>query len=114
MRKILTNDKVNIEALRAIENFNQSVILDVDSAVRNHEWVVVGMAQNPFVKKAKNFLTEKNNLFHYMEYGNYFSSWKPRLAIKIWSGWPTFPQIFHKGMLVGGFDELIKYFKTIN
>ncbi len=43
--------------------------------------------------------------FKYLEYGSYFSSWKPRLAIKLWSGWPTFPQVFVKGELLGG-EEL--------
>ena len=32
--------------------------------------------------------------------------WKERLAIKMWSGWPTFPQIFVKGVLIGGNQEL--------
>jgi hypothetical protein len=33
----------------------------------------------------------------YLEYGSYFSKWKERLAIKLWSGWPTFPQVFVDG-----------------
>ncbi|HEX7666296.1 MAG TPA: glutaredoxin domain-containing protein, partial [Polyangiaceae bacterium] len=33
---------------------------------------------------------------------SYFSEWKRRLAIKLWSGWPTFPQVFVKGTLIGG------------
>ena len=27
-----------------------------------------------------------------------------RLAIKLWSGWPTFPQVFVRGELIGGED----------
>ena len=114
MRQILSSDKIHLEALHAIENFNKSVILDVDSAIRNNDWVVVGMAQNPIVKNAKKFLSDKNINFNYLEYGSYFSAWKLRLAIKLWSGWPTYPQVFHKGMLIGGFDELKKYHVTLN
>jgi monothiol glutaredoxin len=44
-----------------------------------------------------------------LSYGNYFSKWKQRLAIKLWSGWPTYPQIFIDGKLIGGCDDLIKY-----
>jgi glutaredoxin-related protein len=44
--------------------------------------------------------------FVYLEYGNYFSMWKPRTALKMWSGWPTFPMVFVKGTLVGGASEL--------
>ena len=36
-----------------------------------------------------------------------FSEWKKRLAIKLWSGWPTFPQVFVRGTLIGG-EELTK------
>ncbi|MEO6577064.1 MAG: glutaredoxin domain-containing protein, partial [Polyangiaceae bacterium] len=42
--------------------------------------------------------------FTYLEYGSYFSEWSRRLAIKIWSGWPTFPQVYVKGVLLGGED----------
>ena len=38
------------------------------------------------------------------EYGSYFSKWKERLAIKLWSGWPTFPQVFVRASLIGGED----------
>jgi glutaredoxin-related protein len=34
--------------------------------------------------------------------------WKQRLAIKMWSGWPTFPQVFVRGVLVGGFEDTRK------
>ena len=33
---------------------------------------------------------------------------RERLAIKMWSGWPTYPQIFIKGTLVGGASDLKK------
>jgi monothiol glutaredoxin len=29
---------------------------------------------------------------------------KERLAIKLWSGWPTFPQVYVHGVLIGGTD----------
>ena len=67
------------------------------------------MAQNPFVGKARKLLASKQIKFKYIEHGSYFSQWKTRLAIKMWSTWPTFPQIFHKGMLIGGYQDLVKY-----
>ena len=36
------------------------------------------------------------------------SKWKERLAIKMWSGWPTFPQVYVKGKLLGGHDTTAK------
>jgi glutaredoxin-related protein len=36
------------------------------------------------------------------------SDWRRRNALKLWTGWPTFPMVFVKGVLVGGFDDLKK------
>lgn len=112
MRKNLPTEKVTPTAAQAIENFFPAVITEIETATKNNEWLIVGMAQNPVVKGAKKFLAEKNITFKYLEYGSYFSQWKLRLAIKLWSGWPTFPQVFHKGILVGGFDDLKVYLKS--
>ena len=43
---------------------------------------------------------------HYLEFGSYFSEWRRRNALKMWTGWPTFPMVFVKGTLVGGASEL--------
>ena len=111
MRPILTQDKVNIEAAKTIATFHLDTVQEIENAIKNHDWVIVGMAQNPVVKSAKNYLTEKKITFHYIGHGNYFSQWKKRLAIKLWSGWPTFPQVFHQGKLIGGFSDLKNYLK---
>ena len=34
--------------------------------------------------------------------------WRRRLALKMWAGWPTFPMVFVKGVLVGGATDLEK------
>jgi glutaredoxin-related protein len=46
--------------------------------------------------------------YQYLEYGGYLSQWRRRNALKLWAGWPTFPMVFVKGVLVGGFDDLKK------
>ena len=79
----------------------------VAAAVSSDAVVVVGMAQNPFVKKARQALTEAGVPFTYLEFGSYLKAWKERLAIKMWSGWPTFPQVFVRGVLVGGHDDVV-------
>jgi glutaredoxin-related protein len=60
------------------------------------------MAQNPHVRKVRRSLDEAGVTYRYLEYGSYLSKWKERLAIKLWSGWPTFPQVFVRGVLIGG------------
>ena len=109
MRKVL--DKVDTPALTAIQNFHPTVIQEVESAIQKNKIVVVGMSMNPFVGKARKALTESGKDFKYIEYGSYFSQWKPRLAVKIWSGWPTFPQVFVDGKLIGGFQETSHWLK---
>ena len=88
-----------------IAGFHANVVQQVQEAVGRDPVVVVGMAQNPFVKKARQALTEAGVEFTYLEFGSYFKQWKERLSLKMWSGWPTFPQVFVRGTLVGGNDE---------
>ena len=84
--------------------FHADVVSEVQDAIRKHAVVVVGMAQNPHVRNVRRALQEAGVDFHYLEYGSYFSKWKERLAIKLFSGWPTFPQVFVRGTLIGGED----------
>lgn len=86
-------------------NFHADVVGEVAAAIARDAVVVVGMAQNPFVKKCRAALTQAGVPFTYLEYGSYLSKWKERLALKMWSGWPTFPQVFVKGTLIGGNAE---------
>ena len=44
--------------------------------------------------------------YKYIEYGSYFGEWRKRLALKMWTGWPTLPMVFVKGVLVGGAQDL--------
>lgn len=96
------------EAASAIANFHRNVVDEVAAAVARDPVVVVGMAQNPHVKRARRALEAAGVPFTYLEYGSYFGSWRERLAIKLWSGWPTFPQVFVRGVLIGGAEETAK------
>ena len=113
-RPVLAAEKLSADALTYISGYHQAVVSEVANAVANNKIVVVGMGQNPFVKKARKELSNAALDFKYLEYGNYWSQWKPRLAIKLWSGWPTYPQVFVDGKLIGGFQELVKELKTGN
>jgi glutaredoxin-related protein len=91
-------------ALSAMEAFHADEVRQVREAVSGHAVVVVGMAQNPHVRNVRRALDEAGVAYTYLEYGSYFSKWRERLAIKLWSGWPTFPQVFVRGALIGGED----------
>lgn len=87
-----------------MNSFHADVVRQVERAIAAHPVVVVGMAQNPHVKNVRRALADAGVAFEYLEFGSYLSKWKERLAIKLWSGWPTFPQVFVDGELIGGED----------
>jgi monothiol glutaredoxin len=83
-----------------------STIAEVEQAIARSPIVVVGMAQNPYPRKARKLLDSAGVRYEYLEYGSYFSGWRKRNAIKMWAGWPTMPLVFVKGVLMGGADDL--------
>jgi glutaredoxin-related protein len=105
-RLTLSQDKVSPAVQELVGQFHRPIVETVAATVAREHIVVVGMAQNPFVKRARALLDAQQVKFTYLEYGSYFSMWKERLALKLWSGFPTFPMVFIDGTLVGGFTEL--------
>lgn len=105
-RPTLPTDKIAPAVTEAMSTFHREVVDEVARTVAAHPVVVVGMAQNPVVKKARRILAEEKVAYEYLEYGSYLSQWKPRLAIKLWAGFPTFPMVFLDGKLIGGAREL--------
>jgi glutaredoxin-related protein len=87
--------------------YHADFVDDVRRALEEHDVVVVGMAQNPHVARARRALDEAGISYRYIGHGSYFSGYGRRLAIKLWTGWPTFPQVFVRGTLIGGRAELV-------
>ena len=85
---------------------HRDIVDEVIAAIIQHRVVVIGMAGNPFVSRARRLLKSKSIDCHYLEYGGYFSQWRRRNALKMWTGWPTFPMIFIDRVLIGGFEDL--------
>jgi monothiol glutaredoxin len=104
LRPLLDPVQLSPDAATFIADFHAETLGEIERTVKAHDVVVVGMAQNPHVKNVRRALNDAGIAFEYLEYGSYFSQWKKRLAIKQWSGWPTFPQVFVKGVLLGGED----------
>jgi monothiol glutaredoxin len=105
-RRLFPEDKVH-PAIQGVLGSHQSDIIDeVSQAIDVHPVVVVGMSQNPFPKKARKLLDAQGVTYHYLEYGSYLNSWRRRNALKMWTGWPTFPMIFVRGTFIGGFNDL--------
>jgi monothiol glutaredoxin len=107
-RSILDESQIHPAIRNKVAKHEQAIVREVQAAVAQHAVVVVGMGMNPFPKKARQALDAAGVPYHYLEYGNYFSQWRQRNALKLWTGWPTLPIIFVKGVLVGGANDLIK------
>ncbi|WP_342070701.1 glutaredoxin [Yoonia algicola] len=106
MRPILSSDAIHPAIGETVSTYHSNVVQEVIQAAAANDVVVVGMKQNPFVKKARKTLQQAGVQFTYLEYGSYTSQWHKRLALKMWSGWATFPMIFVDQTLIGGSDEL--------
>ena len=105
-RRVLSDTQHSESIAKQLSERHNGILDEVIAAVESNDIVVVGMAQNPHCGKARRALDEAGLTFTYLEYGSYFSAWSERLAIKMWSGWPQFPQVFVKGMLMGGNADL--------
>jgi monothiol glutaredoxin len=105
-RAVLEEKRIHPAVRERIANHRTEIVREVEDAIARHAVVVVGMRQNPFPRKAKAALDAAGVPFHYLGYGSYFSDWRRRNALKMWTGWPTFPMVFVKGQFVGGADDL--------
>jgi glutaredoxin-related protein len=105
-RPILEESSIHPAIRTKVASWNQPIVDEVKAAIAANPVVVVGMKQNPFPAKARKALDALGQPYKYLEYGSYFGMWRPRSALKMWTGWPTFPMVFVKGTLVGGASEL--------
>lgn len=105
-RSILDQAHIHPAIRQTVAASHADIVAEVRAALAANAIVVVGMAHNPFPRKARRALDARGMPYKYLEYGSYFSGWRRRTALKMWSGWPTFPMVFVQGVLVGGASEL--------
>ena len=105
-RPILDEARIHPAIRVRIADHHADIVAEVQAAVAANDVVVVGMAQNPFPKQARRALDAAGIPFRYLEYGSYLNNWRRRNALKMWTGWPTMPMVFVRGVLVGGAQEL--------
>jgi len=108
VRQVLDEAHIHPAIREKIATNRVDIVREVQDAVAANDVVVVGMKQNPFPRKARKLLTAAGIPFKYLEYGGYFGPWRRRNALKMWTGWPTFPMIFVKGVFVGGASDLAR------
>ena len=107
-RPILEESRIHAAVRDKVASFHADIVKEVQDAVAAHAVVIVGMRQNPNPRYARKLLDMHGIKYHYLEYGSYVSQWRRRSALKMWTGWPTFPMVFVKGTLVGGASDLAR------
>jgi glutaredoxin-related protein len=107
-RAILSETNIHPTIRSVVTNHHSDIVQAVQAAIAKHAVVVVGMKFNPMPTRARKALDAAGVAHHYLEFGSYFGDWRKRNALKMWTGWPTFPMVFVKGTLVGGADDLKK------
>ena len=105
-RTILDESRLHPAIRDQVANRHADIVHNVQAAAGSNPVLVVGMRQNPHVRRARRLLDAAGVPYHYLEYGSYLSLWRKRNALKMWTCWPTFPMGFVKGVLVGGDDEI--------
>lgn len=105
-RHILPESSIHPAIRTKVAGWNHAIVDQVAAAVAVNDVVVVGMGINPFPARARKALDAISQPYEYLNYGNYFSFWRPRSALKMWTGWPTFPMVFVRGTLIGGYNDL--------
>ncbi|MBE0620354.1 MAG: glutaredoxin [Burkholderiales bacterium] len=111
-RSILDEAHIHPAIRETIANNRADIVREVQTAISRDDIVVVGMAQNPMPKKARKLLDRGKRNYRYLEYGSYLGDWRRRNALKMWTGWPTFPMVFVKGVLIGGANDLEKLIES--
>ncbi|MEO8740001.1 MAG: glutaredoxin domain-containing protein [Casimicrobiaceae bacterium] len=105
-RNMLEQTRVHAAISQKVDDYHADIVQEVEVAIAANTVVVVGMKQNPFPKKARKMLDAAGIPYQYLGYGSYLKGWRRRTALKMWSGWPTFPMVFVNGVLIGGASEL--------
>lgn len=105
-RSILEEGQIHPAIRERVARLHADVVQAVQAAVAAHPVVVVGMAGNPFVRRARRALDGAGVAHFDLDYGSYLSDWRRRNALKMWTGWPTLPMVFVRGTLVGGAEDL--------
>ena len=111
-RQILEEARIHPAVRDKVANYRSDMVREVQAAIAGSDIVVVGMKQNPWPRKVRKALDAAGIEYRYLEYGSYFSMWRRRMALKMWSGWPTFPMVFVKGVLVGGAQDVIRLIES--
>jgi monothiol glutaredoxin len=111
-RPILEESRIHPAIRERVASNRTDIVREVEAAIAANDIVVVGMRVNPAPRRARRLLDAAGIAYKYLEYGSSVSEWRRRTALKMWTGWQTFPMVFVKGTLIGGASDLARLHST--
>jgi monothiol glutaredoxin len=69
-RSVLEESSIHPAVRERVASHQAALVQEVQAAVRQHPVLVVGMAQNPYPRKARKLLDAAGVPYHYMQYGS--------------------------------------------
>jgi len=89
-RSILDEDHIHPAIREKVAAHHADIVREVQEAISESAVVVVGMAMNPFPRKARRLLDAAHVPCDTSGTGVTCRKWRRRNALKMWTGWPTF------------------------
>ena len=83
-RTILDESRLHPAIRDVVANRHADIVHNVQAAAGSNPVLVVGMRQNPFVRKARRLLDGAGVPYQYLEYGSYLSLWRKRTDYRPW------------------------------
>lgn len=105
-RPVLDEAAIHPAIQQKVAKLNGDLLRQVQTDVASNTVMVFGMSGNPWVRRVRKTLNAAGVAHGYLEIGSYVSQWRRRNALKMWTGWPTFPMVFVRGVLVGGAQDV--------
>lgn len=114
--EILGSDKVPTQKGEAVEETNKSLDLNqrIQSLIDSSD-IFLFMKGEPAMPQcgfSANVIAILNRLQKEYKTFDILSDWDIREGVKVFSNWPTFPQLYYKGKLIGGNDIITEMYEN--
>lgn len=113
---ILGSDKVPQDGGQAVkeENTQGDINERIEALIKSSDIFLFmkGEPQMPQCGFSANVVAILNRLQKQYKTFDVLSDWDIREGVKVYSNWPTFPQLYYKGKLLGGNDIITELYES--
>jgi monothiol glutaredoxin len=92
----------------------QNILKEIETQIKNNKTIIYikGTPNNPMCGFSAQAISILNDLLIEYAYIDVIERQDIRQALPKYSKWPTFPQLFHNGILIGGADIISELHKN--